>query len=120
MDRIELAQMEFYGYHGALPEERRLGQRFIIDVKLYLDLSLSGSSDDLKDTINYAAVYETVRAIVEGEPLRLIEAVAEKIAAALLADYPVNAVRVAVHKPDAPVPGKFGDICVQIKRTRPA
>ena len=119
MDRIELMQMEFYGYHGTLPEERRLGQKFTVDVKLYFDLSAAGASDDINDTIDYAAVYETVRTVVEGEPQHLIESVAEKIANALLAGYPLEAVRIAVHKPDAPIHGKFGDVCVQIKRTQP-
>ena len=102
MDRIEINQMEFYGYHGILPEERRLGQRFTVDVKLYFDLAKAA-----------------VRSIIEGKPLHLIETIAEKIAAALLAGYPLDAVRVAVHKPDAPIHGKFGDVCAQIKRTRP-
>ncbi|GAY79025.1 2-amino-4-hydroxy-6-hydroxymethyldihydropteridine pyrophosphokinase [Sporolactobacillus inulinus] len=72
--------MQFYGYHGALEEERRIGQRFDVDVSLILDLYRAGSTDRLDQTVNYADVYTKVKEIVEGPPCALIEHVAEKIA----------------------------------------
>ena len=80
MDYIHLNEMEFYGYHGALPEETKLGQRFRVTVSLATDLSEAGKTDDLDKTVNYAEVYSVCRSIVEGEPVKLIETVAEKIA----------------------------------------
>lgn len=119
MDRIIVEGMEFFGYHGAHPEERKLGQRFSVDVSLGLDLHPAGTSDDLTKTINYGGVYQTVRLVVEGEPQQLIEAVAERIAAAILAAYPVEEVRVRVNKPGAPIKGAiFSNVAVEITRQR--
>ncbi len=118
MDRIELMGMEFFGYHGCLDVERSLGQKFIVDAKLYFSLDRAGKSDALEDTVNYAAVFATIRSIVEGEPVKLIECLAERIAAELLAVYPLDAVGIAVHKPAAPIAGRFADVNVQIRRSR--
>lgn len=119
MDKIKLTGLDFYGYHGCLPEERKKGQHFLLDLTMYVDLQAAGQSDDLAATVNYAAVFETVRAIVEGEPLNLIEAVAERTATAVLAAYaPVQKVRVTVHKPAAPIPGTFRDAAVSVVRIR--
>ena len=100
-DRILLEGMVFFGYHGALPAERELGQRFVVDVELRLDLRAAGLSDDLSRTVDYGAVHESVKKVVEGEPLNLIEAVAERIAATVLENHPpVDTLRVKVAKPD--------------------
>ena len=66
MDKFEIQAMEFYGSHGCLPEERQKGQSFFVDAVLYLDLAAAGRSAELDDTVNYAAVFQTVQAIVEG------------------------------------------------------
>lgn len=80
MDRIVLDHMEFYGYHGCLPEERQQGQTFFVDLTMQLNLRAAGEQDDLGQTVNYADVFTKIRGIVEGEPCQLIEAVAERIA----------------------------------------
>ena len=119
MDKIKLTGLDFYGYHGCLPEEREKGQHFLLDITMYADLKAAGQNDDLADTINYAEVYETAKAIVEGEPCQLIEAVGERVAAAVLQDYAkVQKIRVTVHKPQAPIPGRFEDAAISIVRTR--
>ena len=122
MDEILLEGMRFYGYHGVHPEERRLGQRFVIDVALAVDLRSAGETDDLAQTVSYSAAYAEVRQIVEGEPRQLIEAVAEGIADAMLAlDTRVQRVRVRVAKPEAPVKGSVLDtVAVRITRSREA
>ncbi len=119
-DRIRLNEMVFYGYHGVLPEEQALGQRFVVDVELVTALMAAGMSDDLRQTVNYAAVYATVRDIVTGPPRKLIEAVAEQIAAQILADHgAVERVRVRVRKPAVPIAGAvLGSAEVEIERTR--
>jgi dihydroneopterin aldolase len=100
-DRIILEGMVFFGYHGTRPEENSLGQRFVVDVALHLDLRAAGLADDLAATVDYSAVHASARAIVEGPPLKLTEAVAERIAAAVLAEHPaVQAVEVRVRKPN--------------------
>ena len=69
MDKIYFNQMEFYGYHGVYPEENKLGQRFIVDLELYLDLNPAAETDDIEHTINYAEVYQLCKSIVESERL---------------------------------------------------
>jgi len=92
--------MIFWGYHGTLDAERELGQQFVVDVELRCDLRAAGQSDDLAATVDYSEVYRQTRAIVEGPPLRLTEAVAERIAATVLERHAlVQAVRVKVRKP---------------------
>lgn len=119
MDRIKLEGLEFYGYHGCLKEERDVGQPFIIDISMYVDLAKAGASDDLAATVNYAEVYKLAKSIVTGEPFNLIEAVGERIASAIVDRYDmVTRVRVTVHKPHAPLPGKFKDASVSIVRKR--
>lgn len=118
MDKIILQGMEFYGFHGVLPEERSLGQRFIVDLEMEMDLQPAGKSDDLELTINYARVFELVESVVRGAPRRLIESVAQDIASAVLEEFPVTAATVRVKKPQAPVPGHFAWMAVEIKRTR--
>ena len=119
LDRIVLSGMRFYGYHGVLPAETRLGQEFLVDTELYLDLRAAGEQDDIRQTVNYGKVYRTVKTIVEGAPFRLIEAVAERVAAEVLEQYPnVRGVTVRVHKPRAPIPGAFAGVLVEIHRRR--
>ena len=121
-DEILLEGMRFYAYHGVNPEERALGQRFIVDVALAVGLRRPGQSDDLADTVSYSAVYKVVRGIVEGEPRNLIEAVAEEIAAAILTEFPhVVRVTVTVRKPEVPMKGSMIDAAgVRITRLRAA
>lgn len=99
-DRILLEGMIFTGRHGTLPAERELGQPFIVDVEMRLDLQPAGSADDLTKTVDYSEVHRMARAIVEGEPVGLTETLAERIAAAVLENFPlVEAVKVKVAKP---------------------
>lgn len=119
MDKIYLNNLSFYGYHGVLSEETKLGQRFNVDVVLELDLSEAGRTDDLQKSVNYAEVYESVKKIVEGSPRKLIESVAEAIADKLLKQFfLVNTCQVKVVKPDPPIQGHYDSVAVEIKRHR--
>lgn len=105
-DSILLEGMQFFGYHGTLAPENELGQRFVVDVAMSCDLKAAGEADDLGQTVDYGEVHEQVRAIVEGPPLRLTEAVAERIAAAVLERHArVNAITVKVAKPQVRLGG---------------
>jgi dihydroneopterin aldolase len=117
-DRILMRGLAFYGYHGVLPEETRLGQRFIVDIDMHVPLGEAGRTDDLTMTVDYGAVLADVRGIVEGPPFKLIEAVAERIAATILARYAVDAVRVRVRKPDVPIAATLEYVGVEITRRR--
>ncbi len=119
MDKIELVGMEFFGRHGCSEEERLIGQRFLVDAALYLDLAPAGRTDDIELTVDYARVFDDVGRVVEGEPAALLETVAERIAGTLLEKYArIDRVRVTVHKPFAPLPGRFADAAVTIRRGR--
>ncbi len=111
--------MEFYGYHGVFQEETKLGQRFIIDLEVEADLQQAGTTDNLEYSINYGQLYFDVKEIVEGEPLKLIEAVAEAIAKKMLNSYNrIQSVMVRVIKPDPPIPGHYQSVSVEILRKR--
>lgn len=111
--------MEFYGYHGLLPEENKLGQRFYVDVELFLDLKKPGMSDNMHDSVHYGHAYELIRGIVEGEARNLIEAVAEDIADKLLVTFDLlQACSVSVIKPDPPIHGHYQSVAVEIYRER--
>ncbi len=116
-DKIILQGMVFYGYHGVNPEEQELGQRFVVDLELSKELLAAGLSDDLSLTTNYASVFKVAREVVEGEKCNLIETVAERLASALLARFPIEAARVRVRKPWAPIKGGVMDwVAVEIYR----
>ena len=121
-DRILLSDMVFHGRHGTLPAENELGQPFVVSVELRLDLRPAGTSDDLAKTLDYGEVHRMARDIVEGPPVRLIETLAERIAAGALDDHPVvEAVKVKVAKPHV----RLGDTvlagsAVEIVRRRDA
>ncbi len=121
-DHVLLEGLRFYAYHGVNPEERAQGQRFTVDVRLATDLREAGRTDDLRRTINYSAAFKRVRAIVEGPPRDLIEAVAEEIAEALLADFPAaRSVTVTVRKPEVALKGAILDAAgISIHRVREA
>lgn len=119
MDRIVLNRMSFFGYHGVFPEETKLGQRFFIDVELYLDLEPAGRSDDLNLTVNYAEAYGKVKEIAEGKPFKLIEALAEQVASVLLQTYTsIYEIAVRVTKPHPPFETHFDGVTVHIHRRR--
>jgi 7,8-dihydroneopterin aldolase/epimerase/oxygenase len=100
-DRILLEGMIFHGRHGTLPAERELGQPFVVDIELHLDLQAAGLSDDLTQTVDYSEVHRQAKEIVEGPPVSLTETLAERLARTVLEDHPaVEAVRIKVAKPN--------------------
>lgn len=116
-DSIKIDGITAIGYHGVYTEERAKGQRFIVDVKL--SLSLQGINDDLSKTVNYADVAHLVVRHITGEPVNLIETVAESIADEILKNFHlVKKVKVKVHKPEAPINLEFADVIVKIERER--
>lgn len=117
-DEIALTGLTVFGYHGVFDHERAQGQEFTIDVRLRLPLAPAAASDDVRDTVHYGELAERVAAIVAGEPVNLIETLAERIADAALADARVQSVSVTVHKPHAPIPLTFADVSVSVTRER--
>jgi dihydroneopterin aldolase len=119
VDIIRIAGIKSFGHHGALPEEKRLGQRFTVSVDLEVDTRPAAAADDLTKTVDYAEVIRTVEGQLTGKPVYLIETLAQQIAARILATFPVTkAVTVEVTKPFAPVAAEFESISVKIRRER--
>jgi dihydroneopterin aldolase len=118
LDRITVTGIEVFAHHGVLPHERELGQRFVIDLTLELDLAPAAASDDVADTVHYGELAADVAALVAGEPVDLIETVAERVASRCLADVRVAAVEVTVHKPAAPLPVVVAEVAVSVRRER--
>ena len=118
LDRINLHGLRGRGLHGVYPRERVEGQTFIADVALGVDTRAAARDDDLSATADYGVIAEKIVAMIEGDPVNLIETLAQRIADVCLADPPVRAVQVTVHKPDAPVSVPFDDVSIVIERTR--
>ncbi|MCB8816748.1 dihydroneopterin aldolase [Desulfosporosinus shakirovi] len=118
LDVIHLRGLEFYSYHGVLPEENILGQRFLIDMDLFHNLRQAGFSDRVEDTIHYGEVYQVIKACVTEGRYLLIERLAEEIAQRVLGQFACESVRVEVHKPQAPIPGIIRDVSAEIWRGR--
>jgi dihydroneopterin aldolase len=115
-DIIMLAGIRGHGHHGVFPTERRDGQEFIVDISVHLASSSAAISDALADTVNYAVVADLVHERIIGEPVDLIETLAENIAAAVLSLSGVSSVEVTVHKPQAPITVPFDDVALRIVR----
>ena len=118
-DRIILKGMRFYGYHGVNSEEKALGQSYVVDLEADVDLTVPGATDRLEDTISYTLIYRTVKSVVEGDSQNLLESVAQTIADRLLAELPLDGVKVRVKKPNPPVKGSVIEYAaVEIYRQR--
>lgn len=117
-DQIAMRGVRATGHHGVYPDERETGQPFLVDVVLTVDIRPAAASDDVADTVHYGELAADVVAVVEGEPVNLIETLAARIAEVCLRRSLVASVEVTVHKPEAPVGVPFGDVSVTIVRGR--
>jgi 7,8-dihydroneopterin aldolase/epimerase/oxygenase len=116
---IHLKKLRFHGRHGVLPEEAALGQPWIIDLDLVVDIAQAAATDDLEQTVNYADVYSLCQDIVVNERFALIETLANHILSSVLAAHPrVRAATVTVHKPHVPIPGVHDGVAITATLTR--
>ena len=116
--QITLTGLRVRGRHGVFDFEREQGQDFVIDVRLDLDLGPAAASDDVTDTVHYGELAGRLAEIVGGEPVNLIETLADRLVTACLDDQRVAAAEVTVHKPRAPIPLDFADVAVTLRRSR--
>lgn len=117
-DRVTLRGLRARGRHGVFDHERADGQTFVVDVVVAVDTRRAAATDELADTVDYGALARKVVSIVEGEPVNLVETLAERIAGACLGDPAVKEAEVTVHKPEAPLRDPFDDVTVTIHRSR--
>jgi dihydroneopterin aldolase len=118
LDQVALRGLRVRGRLGVLAAEKSLGQWFVIDVVLHLDTRSAAAGDDLSATVDYGTLAQQVSDVVSGDPVDLIETLAQLIADVALGAEAVQAVDVAVHKPQAPVTVPFEDVVVSVRRWR--
>ena len=118
-DTIFIKGLVIHARHGVMDHETEVGQRFVIDLELYSDLSESSRTDHLSDTVSYAIVVTTAVAAFKNTNYKLLERAAGAVADAILAAFPrIRAVKVIVHKPHAPIAAIFEDVGVVLTRSR--
>jgi dihydroneopterin aldolase len=119
LDRISLTGLRVRGHHGVFDFERADGQDFVVDVELEFDTRAAAASDQLSDTVHYGELAEALAAVIAGEPVNLLETLADRLCQVCLADARVAGATVTVHKPQAPIALSFSDVAVSIRRERP-
>ncbi|KAK4770581.1 hypothetical protein SAY87_031113 [Trapa incisa] len=118
-DKLVLRGLMFHGFHGVKEEERKLGQKFLVDIDAWMDLRIAGKSDLLSDTVSYTDIYRISKGVLEGPSHNLLESVAELISSTTLSKFPqILAIRVKVGKPHVAVPGPLDYLGVEITRQR--
>lgn len=99
---IHLKGLKIYAYHGVLPQENRIGAEYTIDLQLKTDFTQAAQTDKLEGTINYATVFETIKAEM-AIPSQLLEHVSYRIAGRLLREFPIEEVKIAIYKQNPPM-----------------
>ena len=118
-DSIFITGVVIHARHGVMEHETKVGQRFVIDLELFTDLSDSSRSDRLADTVSYSQVVATATSAFKDKNYKLLERAAGAVADAILAAFPrIRAVKVTVHKPHAPIDAIFDDVGVVLTRNR--
>jgi dihydroneopterin aldolase len=118
-DRIEIRDLRVTGTHGVLPEEQARPQPFGVDITAWVDMTTAQQSDDLADTVDYGALAHAAAEVVAGRSYRLLEALAGRLASALLiVDPRLEAVEVTVRKLRPPLPLDVASTGVRVRRSR--
>ena len=118
-DLIRITGLELFGYHGVYDHEKQNGQRFLVDLAVWLDAESASVSDDLSQSLDYGELVKAVAAEVQGESVDLIEKLAAKVLAVVWRFEKALVAEVTIHKPEAPVGFPVSDISVTLKRERP-
>ncbi|QDH16566.1 2-amino-4-hydroxy-6-hydroxymethyldihydropteridine diphosphokinase [Swingsia samuiensis] len=116
---VYVKDLTLYGFHGVLAEEKKLGQRFIVDMHIQADLTSAAQQDDYHQAVCYSSLCDVAAEIIKGKSLDLIETVAEHVANAVLERFSrVEYVEITVRKPSAPVPYSIKEAAVCVKKQR--
>ena len=119
MDKIRIEKAVFYGYHGVYPEEKKLGQKFIVNIELAGDFQEAAREDNLDKAVDYVGVYQTAKKIIEEEKFNLLEALALMLCEEILKKFKnVNTVTISIKKPGVSLPGILSGTSVEMTRTR--
>lgn len=119
MDKIYLQGCRFYGYHGAFKEEQTLGQIFVVDCTLSVDLRKASQSDCLEDTVHYGLVFEAIKRQVEEQKYILIERLGGAICQDIFKQFPtVQAIKISISKENPPINGHYDSVGIELERER--
>lgn len=116
-DEIRIERLEVFAHHGVYAQETEEGQIFYVNATLYTDVGPAGRTDDLERTVNYGTVCRFITDWMQEHTCLLLEAVAERLAAALLLAYgSLSALDLEIQKPHAPIRLPFGNVSVKVHR----
>lgn len=119
MDKIIVKGLRLFAYHGVNPEEKVDGQNFVLDITAELDTKKAQYSDNVDDTVSYAQIIKTARAVFTEKSYDLIEAAANRVGMAIMQTYPaLNSVTILLMKPEAPIKADFDYVAVEQTITR--
>ncbi len=119
MDKIIVKDLKVFAYHGVNPEETQYGQNFLLDITAQVDISLPCRTDNIENTVSYAAIIKTVRRTMQEKACQLLEHAAQRVADALFDEFAqINSLIIRLKKPDAPIKADFGWVAVEIERKR--
>ena len=119
MDRIIIRELQIFAHHGVLDFEKENGQYFYVNAQLGVNIQKAGMLDDLNKTVNYADVCSFIEMYLTDNDFELIETCAEKLAAALMNEYPdIKELDLEIRKPEAPVEQNVESLSVRIFRKR--
>ena len=115
--KIRLKNIQLYGWHGIADKEKKMGQRFEIDIEVSASLDSAIDSDDINLTVNYSDLYDKVVSIFLEKKYNLIESLAKKIARSIIKEFNVADCKVTIRKPDAPINGILEAVEVEVNST---
>ena len=116
---VRLNKMKFYAFHGVMEQEKKVGNIFVVDLELFLDLSKASETDELSDTVNYAEIYEIVKNEIE-MPSNLLEHIAGRILRKLKKEFPViERIEICLAKERPPIAGEIESVAVVITYCHP-
>ncbi len=119
MDKIIVKGLRLFAYHGVNPEEKVDGQNFILDITATIDATKAKISDNVDDTVSYAKIIKTTRAVFTEKGYDLIEAAANKVGVTIMEAFPLlESVTVLLKKPEAPIKAEFDYVAVEVSVTR--
>ena len=117
--KIHLNNMVFYGFHGVYPEERKLGQRFNVNLTIYTDDKIDPQIKELKDTVDYTIIYDEIKNIMEIQQFLLLEDCANNIISNILENHElITGIKVIIEKPGVPINASLSNVSVEMKRFR--
>ena len=119
MDKILVRNLKIFAYHGVNPEEKENGQNFVLDIDAFVDIDVPCRTDDVEDTVSYAKIIKETVKIFTSQKDDLLERASQRVADGLFERFDkIQALRILLKKPEAPIKADFEYVGVEIFRER--